>query len=260
MLGNLIAAGSSLLGGIIGGNQQAKLAKQNIQLQKDFAQQGIQWKVADAKKAGVHPLYALGAQTTSFSPVSVGSSLGEGIASAGQDVGRAVNATSSESVRASAAAAALTQLQLERGKLENDLLRTELASKIARNTQTASPPLPSPGDRYLIDGQPVRGVKTVPLERITTGASGVGEGGAIPDLGYSRTNQGWAVTPSKDLQDRMEDDFFGQIAHAIRNRLLPSMGLNWSPPDVPLKPGHRWQFDPVGQQYYQVPQTFWRKR
>jgi hypothetical protein len=249
MLGSLIAAGGNLIGGIIGGNQQAKMAKQNIKLQKDFAQQGIQWKVEDAKKAGIHPLYALGAQTTSFSPVSIGDSLGSGIASAGQDIGRAVNATSDQNTRINAASSALTALQLERGRLENDILKQDLASRAARLSQQINPPFPSPGVRYLVDGQSGSGIKTNPLERTATGASGVGEVGAIPDVGYARTNSGWAVTPSKDLQDRQEDDFIGQVAHAIRNRLLPSMGFNYSPPDMPLDKGEMWYFNPLKQQY-----------
>lgn len=38
---------------------------QNNATQREFAQNGIQWKVEDAKKAGIHPLYALGASTAS---------------------------------------------------------------------------------------------------------------------------------------------------------------------------------------------------
>jgi len=251
MLGAIIGAGANLLGGILGNNQQKKTAEQNIQLQKDFAQNAIQWKVEDAKKAGVHPLYALGAQTSSFSPVSVGDSLSGSISSAGQDISRAVNATSDQTTRTNAAASALTALQLERGRLENDILKQDLASRAARLSQQINPPLPTQGDRYLaIPGQGnALPVKTNPLERIATGASGVGEAGAIPDVGYSRTNTGWAVTPSKDLQDRQEDDIVGQIAHAIRNRLLPSLGFNYSPPDVPLAKDEMWYFNPLKQQY-----------
>jgi len=41
---------------------------QNIQLQKDFAQHGIRWRVEDAKAAGIHPLAAVGAAGASYSP------------------------------------------------------------------------------------------------------------------------------------------------------------------------------------------------
>lgn len=38
----------------------------NIQMQTDFAQHGVQWRVQDAKNAGVHPMYALGASGAAF--------------------------------------------------------------------------------------------------------------------------------------------------------------------------------------------------
>ena len=47
---------------------QKEMNAKNAALQREFAQSGIQWKVADAKKAGLHPLAALGAQTASASP------------------------------------------------------------------------------------------------------------------------------------------------------------------------------------------------
>lgn len=47
---------------------QEKIAQMNLNSNKEFAQNGIQWKVADAKAAGLHPLAALGAQTTSYAP------------------------------------------------------------------------------------------------------------------------------------------------------------------------------------------------
>lgn len=47
----------------------AEIAAQNRALQKEFAQNSIQWKVNDAKQAGLHPLAAIGAQGTSYTPV-----------------------------------------------------------------------------------------------------------------------------------------------------------------------------------------------
>ena len=47
---------------------QKEANKRNYEMQKEFAQHGIQWKAADAKEAGLHPLAALGAQTSAASP------------------------------------------------------------------------------------------------------------------------------------------------------------------------------------------------
>lgn len=58
--------------------------------QAKFARNAIQWKVEDAKKAGVHPLYALGAPTMNYSPISLGGA--SNFADVGQDIGRALGA------------------------------------------------------------------------------------------------------------------------------------------------------------------------
>jgi hypothetical protein len=57
----------------------------NADLQREFAQHGISWKVADAARAGIHPLAALGVQTHSASPVHVGGQ-DYGLTKAGQSI------------------------------------------------------------------------------------------------------------------------------------------------------------------------------
>lgn len=145
----LIGAGSSIFGGILGNKAkddnikaQQAMAAQNIALQKEFAQSGIQWKVADAKKAGIHPIYGLGASTQSFSPVSISSDssspLGDAVTRAGQDVGRAVTAMGSREERAIQMSAA--KLDLEGKQINNDIARAELASRLAKMAQPGTPP------------------------------------------------------------------------------------------------------------------------
>lgn len=114
-----------------------KQQESNTALQREFAQNSIQWKVEDAKKAGLHPLYALGANTTSFQPSLVGSNFGD----MGQDVSRAVEQISSEGGRAGNKVA--DALQLENMGLQNDLLRSQIA-RLNQGGQVA-PPMPSPG-------------------------------------------------------------------------------------------------------------------
>lgn len=46
--------------------------QKNYELQKEFAKNGIRWRTEDAQAAGIHPLYAIGANTNSGSPISVG--------------------------------------------------------------------------------------------------------------------------------------------------------------------------------------------
>jgi len=257
MLPELISAGSQIIGGIIGKNSAEKAQKQNIQLQKDFAQHGIQWRVEDAKAAGIHPLAALGAQTTSFSPISVGGDpLAAGISGAGQDISRAVNATRGASARLDAYTKTVQDLNVRRMGLENDLL----ASQIAKINQTGSPPpMPSAGDRYLVEGQPQSGltsplVQDQALSRVA-GAPGAphSEAGAVTDLGYARTRSGWAPVMSKDFQERSEEDFLGGLAWNIRNRLGPSMFASaGDPPPVVHNADEYFIYNPVAQEYQLV--------
>lgn len=46
------------------------LAQQNFAFQREFAESGIQKRIQDAKRAGIHPLFAIGANTPSVSPVA----------------------------------------------------------------------------------------------------------------------------------------------------------------------------------------------
>lgn len=150
MLEALLSAGTKLLGGFLGQKSQDEaneIAKQtaqnNINLQRQFAQEGIQWKVADAKAAGIHPLYALGASTTSFSPVSVGVSGASPLASAlgdmGQDISRAAGAMRSDKGGAISGVAQRQLLQsneldLDNKRLNNLILKQKLAAATAPGT------------------------------------------------------------------------------------------------------------------------------
>lgn len=154
MIDALIGAASSLLGGLINKGSaddnralQAKMAADNIAYQKEFAQHGIRWRTEDARAAGIHPAFALGANTTSFSPVSVGggadTSMGDAIASAGQNIGRAVQAGMTNEERAKSDV--LDALTLEKAGLENDLLRTQIGALKQRQLGPAMPSLgPTP--------------------------------------------------------------------------------------------------------------------
>lgn len=152
VLGPIISAGANLVSGFLGSNsardaQRASAAQalRQEKLQKEFAQKGIQWKVDDAKAAGIHPLYALGASTSTYSPVTVGStadtSLATGVANMGQDLSRAINATRSAPDRIDAYTKTVQGLQLQKFGLENELL----ASQVAKIRSSINPPLPTAG-------------------------------------------------------------------------------------------------------------------
>lgn len=147
---------------------QAKYAQLNLDQQREFAQQGIRWKVDDAKAAGLHPLAALGAQVSSFSPISVGTSSADlrastatapsiDFSSLGQDLSRAEAAGSTSGERTSKLAQQVAKvmgaLTIEKAGLENDLLRTNIAKT---RSQIGPPiPIPKPGPERTPSGYAV---------------------------------------------------------------------------------------------------------
>lgn len=261
MIGDIISAGSKLIGGFMGAREadktrdaQIAMNERNIQKQEEFAREGISWRVADAKRAGIHPIYALGGQGASFSPVSANfsadTSMANAMAGAGQDIGSAINKTRTESQRIDAFTKTSQALQLENQSLQNEALRTEIASKAARLRQTQGPPMA--GDPYLIPGQTQSGVtqsniKEQPMERVIANPwMKHAEPGAITDVSHIRTSGGLYPAPSKDTKERIEDNFWHETAHFIRNNLLPSISPAFNdPPTVGLKPGHVWVYDPI---------------
>lgn len=140
---------------------QREIAQKNLEQQREFAQQGIRWKVADAKAAGLHPLAALGAQTSSFSPISVGSTdtTSPGFGDMGQSLGRALEAKTTDAERVSTIAPAMAKVaqtfQLERMNLENEVLKSDIALKRAQLPPPmpgGSIPIPTPGPPRSHDG------------------------------------------------------------------------------------------------------------
>lgn len=239
--GSLAAAGLSAFG-----------ANKDRQMQEKFARSGIQWKVEDAEKAGVHPLFALGAQTHSFAPVGVGTAAAH-LESAGQDIGRAVAAGQPEGIRMADYTRKLQDLQLTRAGLENELL----ASQIAKIRQAGTPPAPPTVEqKWLLDGQgsvPSL-IDTAAMSRSASDPEKTYmEPGVINEVGFARTSDGgWAPVYSNDAKQRLEEDTLGAIGWNIRNRLGPIFGMGLKPPNVPLEKGKAWIYNPITQQYVQV--------
>lgn len=140
----------SAIGGIVGGLLGNSSAKAQIRAQQEALQNSVSWRVADAKRAGVHPVTALGMQPMNISPVQT-PDFGE----LGQNVGRALDATQTRQEKENDYTKAAQVLSLERAGLENDLLKARINSEIAVRNQPGTPPpmpaLDSRGD--LIDGQ-----------------------------------------------------------------------------------------------------------
>lgn len=245
--GSIISAGGNLAGGIVGsilGNNAAKTAWKQ---QKKFAQNSVQWRVEDAQKAGIHPVYALGGGMPQYSPMSVGDGgLASGIANAGQYLGAAADNIATQGDKTQKM---LRALSIERAELENDLLR----SQIARNNQPGwGPGLPGPPT------MPGAGpfVNPQPLDRtVSRPGAPDQEPYDVSDRGWTRTRTGgYAPHMSEDAKRRLEDDFLGMVAWNIRNRIVPMFKSGFGgeisgPSHVKLKPGQYWRYDWLNNQY-----------
>lgn len=247
----VIAGASAIAGGIM--NQFSQSAARDdaaahnaaqVAMQREFATTGLQWRAGDAIKAyqatGIHPLALLGVQTPSYTPTNfVGSGtspMGDAIASAGQGVSRAMMASASEETR-NAMTKPLIALQLERGVLENDLLRLRIASENARLVQERQPAMPT--GNTLIPGQGNTDKSALP------GAAHV-EKGVQPTIGFARVaDGGLAVIPAKGFQERTEDYSYMPLMWVMRELAVPHVTAAKYPPPAsvePLKPYHKWSF------------------
>lgn len=258
IFGGAQAKSGAVRGGKIAAKATLKAGRMNARMQKLFAQQGIRWRVKDAKKAGLHPLAALGAQTTSFAPSFVGATqagqgIADGAAAMGQGIQRATAAFGDigERIENQAYMAQLQKLQLENMALQNQAL----GSQIAIMNQPGNPPAaPSVANRYLIDGQgqSVKGplVQDEALKRVAGDPARLSqEAGAVTDTGFLRTRTGWAPTRSADAAERLEDDVLGSIQHFVRNRIVqPLMDLNEGAP-FPAPKGKYWGFNHITGEY-----------
>lgn len=259
--GSLIMAGSNLLGGFMGESgandrSEASLAfaREQMQQQKEFAQQGIRWRVDDAKAAGIHPLYAMGANVTPYSsvnwsPESPSYGMPQAMSDMGQNIGRAVQAKQTGGERLDAN---IQALQLRNMQLNNDLLE----SQIFRNYGNSLPP-PMPG--YTVEplAPPeamsaalanLPGTKTQPVE-LNASTPGIPskQAGAVNDWTFTRTaDGGLTLTPSKDVKELTEDNLIQEVLWSIRNQIVPHFSPeargNRQPSlkEFPLPKGYYW--------------------
>lgn len=137
--GGLFEGLGSLFGAGINAGIQADINKKNYEMQKEFAQNSLQWKVEDAKKAGLHPLAAVGAQGYTANPSFVGSNFGEGLAKFGSALGGGINQDARDARRE---AEEERKLQLENMRLQNEQIKAQI-DNIRKKSDVMSEVMPS---------------------------------------------------------------------------------------------------------------------
>lgn len=226
----------------------------NVDWQREFAQNGVRWRVEDAKAAGLHPLFALGMQGASFTPSAIvgRDDVGSRFAEHGQDLSRAMHAMTTTNERASNV---ITQLAITRAELENDLLRARIAQL---NSPGTGPGLPG----YEVGRAAVSPVTVEPLELNATDPGRPSkEAGYVSDFTFVDTGTGLQPVSSKDMKDRIEDNLIPEIMQAFRNNFLPNFPGQFRDrvrPDPYIhdsyngRPVYGWNWDYMTQQFVPV--------
>lgn len=189
-IGSLLGAGANMMGlgtalGIGGSlftaRENRKQQERNADLQREFAQHGIRWRAEDARAAGLHPLYALGASTPSFSPTVTTDPIGPALQQMGQSVANAVTRQETSQQRY------LGYLATLQAEANLKLTHAEIANKLserALKTQAAAAAAPFPPS---IQHDPVLGSFEVKPPQIT------GRNEADPSLTAGPGQPGWEL-------------------------------------------------------------------
>lgn len=204
----LAAAGVSAASNLIGGRKDRKAIKRanaaNMNQQREFAQMGVRWRVADAQAAGLSPLAAMGVSTPGPSFSVMPESRGDEVRGMGQDISRAIQAGLSAPEREE------FKLRRERMLMENQLLKHQLS-------QVQNPvPLPSTVvNPVQLNAAEVRN----PWQ----------EAGMYPSVTYMRSPSGLVPIMPPLLAEALESDEVNQKQWLIRYKGAPNVAPRESP-------------------------------
>lgn len=228
-----ISGGSNVAGGIIGNliNQnfqenEATRNQSNFNITQDNFERNAQIRVADAKKAGLHPLYAMGANAPGPSgsqPVVLDDRMGPALMNAGQNVANILSRSDSADDKL------LKSLQL-------DLLESQIAETDARAGYYGSEAM-----RNMQSGQSGLGIQpeyqnSIAPEGQAPNAPGFSNEGMInlkaPDVMSSKQNAPGFIAGKNDYYQewRLRDGFYLPLPRSedegpeetIQNMSLPA--------------------------------------
>lgn len=257
----IISAGAQIGAGLLSSqaNQDANAA--NLAWAREAATHAIRWRVADAQKAGIHPLYALGAPAISMGAQQVGDTgLATGLANAGQSLARELSAQSTQAGRVSDIGAQVQQLQLQNMELQNGILASRLR---LMNQPGNPPPMPSPeGNIMPGQGNTSQVISVKPGQTETSSPSNPAQSAVVvPDTGFAEVQGGgMAPIPSRSVKEQIEDITLPQLAWGLRNNVMPSIGASYNPPQRDPGEGKVWYFNPAYQAWYPVDRDSWQAR
>lgn len=237
MLGSIISGIAGLAGGLF-----------NAKKQEDFAKNSITWKAQDAERAGISKIFAMGAPTTSFAPVSTGD-----FSNFGNELDKKMGQGGPQSTttgKVTGINSEIQRAQLDGIRIDNDIKRAELSSKINIATQ--------PGAGGVLDRDVTTGPNGVTMKKEIE-PSGHGSGnksfGVSPEVSMYRTKDGFAPQIPQQLQEAFESDALSRWQWNARNKILPyySMQKYGTEPYQLEKDGSYWTYSPFLGEYVRVP-------
>lgn len=223
--GSLLAADQNRKSSNQAVDAQTQFNRDNIALQREFAQQGIRWKVDDAVAAGLHPLAALGAQTHSFSPIQIGNNYRHDStwADIGQDISRAISTQKTKEERQ------LDAIKLEAAKTQLEGIRLDNARKLKDINST--PPMPSVKHDPLgvvsgdIEVYPASGGHEYVRNQIPlSGKMGVTSGEAPLETGFIDKDGYLNYLPSQGASESLEGSPLDAMTYSVNKWIKKGAG------------------------------------
>lgn len=238
VLSGVISGAGSLFGGEKAADATAAANAANAKLQTTFAQKGISWKVADAKSAGIHPLYALGANTISAQPSYVGASnnnIGHAADQMGQGLSRAM--TSQQNAEVKKIQLESMQEELKNRKLDNLIKQQEYDSILRRSSGDQNPvnhPYVAPNNVSQSSTAPGAAVNLVKPDRVASPdrKNLDTESGSHPSVQFFKTKTGLRSGMSDRFKQSSEDSFIQEAPWYWDNIVQPWFSNNVSKPTM----------------------------
>lgn len=229
--------------------------EREYQMAKEFAQNGIQWKIEDARKAGINPLAAIGATGQSYQghvmPLSYGQEAeakGRMYSNLGQNISRAIGSTMTAKQR-------MINEEEDNLRLKEIKYRSKvLDSQMTNIDKPNNPPMPDGMGRTStgIPGQ------ESPITIIPTGRTAASKGdpskafGSVTDWYFRKTPTGLKVAPSPDVQGILANNAVEMLRWEAKHKAQELLNPGIYRPDYnefPLPKNKYWKWNFMDQEY-----------
>lgn len=250
---SVVEAAINIAGGIGDKVYDHNASMREYDRQKEFARSSLQWKVSDARAAGLHPLAAIGASTTPYKPQFVSGS--DTFSQMGQSLGR----IATENTR-------IEKLRTENQDLQNQILEEQLRRLKAAPMEGQGNVVPVRDQGNYTAAREGR-VQIIPKQIIDQGDEAGKEPGVIQEEQWARTADG-GLKPviSQAISEPAESDWFYNLTRMINkgvetakvllyanNAQVRNAVWNMRPRNKGEKPGWEWRYNPFKLAFYLKP-------